>query len=211
MNQLPEQTALVVLAGGRGSRMGGELKAALRYRGEPLLARILVAAWESGIGLTQTVVVGDELLLPPLLGDLEAAPAIAWCREEPAYGGPVAALQSALAVLYQPWLVLLAGDLPAPESGLSALLSGQRERDGAILVDAEEFEQNLFALYRTEAVRAALLRSQHQQDPRSGKAASMRSMIASLELARIAVPNRATADIDEWADADRWGIEKGTR
>ena len=43
-----------------------------------------------------------------------------------------------------------------------------------------------------------------------GKGPSLRSVIASLELARIPAPEQATADIDDWADAARWGIAKGT-
>lgn len=206
----PEQTALLVLAGGRGSRLGGELKPALKYHGVPLLTATIAAAWRVAGRQLPTVVVGDSGRLRPLTGKLPGAAEIRWTSEEPAFGGPVAGLQAALELIEESWLLLLAADLPDPEMGLQALFQAVPGADGGLLVDAAGRDQQLFGWYRVESLRAAVQRIGSGADSQRGKGPSLRSVIASLELARIPAPEQATADIDDWADAARWGIVKGT-
>lgn len=210
MNPLLEQPALVILAGGKGSRLGGELKPALEYRGKSLLASTLAAVRSvAGVHLP-TVVVGAAERLRPLLDGHPGATEIRWTREEPAFAGPVAGLQAALELVSQRWLVLLASDLPDPEAGLAALFGAATGADGTLLVDASGRDQLLFGRYRVAALRAALQRSTAGSQTPRAKGPSLRAVIASLELARVSAPERALDDIDDWADAARWGITKGT-
>ena len=216
MNPLPERTAvaeataLVVLAGGRGSRLDGELKPALEYRGMPLLTSVIAAVWRIADRRLPTVVVGDPGRLQPLTGKLPWAAEIRWTREDPAFGGPVAGLQAALELIQEPWLLLLAADLPEPAAGLQALFQAVPGPDGGLLVDVAGREQQLFGRYRVAPLRDAVQRAGSGTGAHPGKGPSLRSVIASLELARIPAPEQATADIDDWADAARWGIAKGT-
>ncbi|MFT4082535.1 MAG: NTP transferase domain-containing protein, partial [Nocardioides sp.] len=70
--------AAIVLAGGRGSRLGGVDKATLEIGGRSLLHRVLAACADAA----EVVVVGD-----PVAGT-EAR----FVREQPPYAGPAAAL-----------------------------------------------------------------------------------------------------------------------
>lgn len=112
----------IVLAGGRGRRLGGRDKAALEYDGQPLLAHSLRAL----AGADRVVVVGAERELAP------PDPRVAWTREEPAYGGPVAGLVAGLAALPPgPGLVVvLAVDMPRVEARtIRRLLSAARHHE----------------------------------------------------------------------------------
>src|SRR4051794_27690959 len=68
----------IVGAGGRGTRLGGVDKASLDVAGRSLLERVLDAV----AAARTVVVVGDER---------PTGRPVRWTREQPAYGGPVAA------------------------------------------------------------------------------------------------------------------------
>ena len=213
MNPLRELPAVVILAGGRGQRLGGVLKAGLEYQGRPLLAFLLSAVWAElataeGDG-PETVVVGDRAVLEPLLSGVAQAASLTWAREEPAFSGPVAGLAAAVVGLTNEWTLVLACDIPGVRSGLQALAKAQFGADGAVLVDAEGFAQPLLACYRTAALREAVT-AVATQSSSSGKGASLRKVIARLNLAEVLAPASAVADIDEWADAQAWGVTKGS-
>jgi len=79
----------VILAGGAGRRLGGAAKPTLAVAGHAMLTRVLDAV----AGAAERVVVG-----PPELADA-LPPGVRLTREEPAGGGPVAALAAGLAAL----------------------------------------------------------------------------------------------------------------
>nr|WP_246279702.1 NTP transferase domain-containing protein [Psychromicrobium silvestre] len=203
---MPESPALAVLAGGKGSRLGGVLKAGLNYQGTPLLARLLSEVWEVSAGSGEaTVVVGDAVVLRPLLSGLPGAEAVRWAREDPPFSGPVAALAAALPHLGPGFVLLLASDQPAAAEGVRALLQAAPGPDGVLLQDSEGRDQFLLGLYRVAALRRAVA-----QVIASGNSSQrLGAVIARLELARVLAPGRSAEDIDEWADAAQWGIEKG--
>ena len=91
----------VVLAGGTARRLGGADKAALDLRGRSLLSRALAAVAGAGT----VVVVGD-----PTPTDRE----VVFTREQPAYGGPVAAAYAGRDALVAAadFVVVLAVDMP---------------------------------------------------------------------------------------------------
>src|SRR5690349_16484199 len=104
--------AAIVLAGGGGRRLGGAAKPTLEVAGVPMLARVLDAVADA----STRVVVGPDGLAG-LLPD-----GVLLTREEPAGGGPVAALWAGL--------VALAGD-----SGWAAAAPAERgapARTGAV-------------------------------------------------------------------------------
>ncbi|WP_104083228.1 molybdenum cofactor guanylyltransferase [Cryobacterium sp. Y11] len=106
---------LIVLAGGRGSRLGGALKPAVEVAGRTLLSRVLDASPLA----RRVVVVGPPAARPaagaPPLPEPDSPPdhtssapddhtaatpsALIWALEDPPFGGPVAGLAAGLAAL----------------------------------------------------------------------------------------------------------------
>jgi molybdopterin-guanine dinucleotide biosynthesis protein A len=126
----------IVLAGGRSTRLGGRAKAELVIGGARLVDRAVVAASAAGAG--RTVIVGPDSLEVP--GALIS-------REDPPFGGPVAAIAAGLAALGPlaageqcgerreqqrglaraaiapaPWVLVLSCDLVRPAAVVAALL-----------------------------------------------------------------------------------------
>jgi molybdopterin-guanine dinucleotide biosynthesis protein A len=181
----------IVLAGGHGRRMGGANKAALDIGGRRLLDVALNALCDA----ERVIVVGQPLPM--------AAP-VQWAREEPAGGGPVAALATGLALVDSPIVVALACDLPFVDRGhvdqLTARCAAAPPVTGAVAVDADGRDQPLLAAYDTASLRAAL--------PTPAEGASMRTALASLERIgpvariRLAGGRPATWDCDTPEDLD---------
>ena len=167
----------IVLAGGRGVRLGGADKAAVVLGGRALLDRVLDAVGGAGI----VVVVGPRRA---------AARAVTWAREEPPDGGPVAGIAAALPLISADLVAVLAVDLPFVEAGhVGALARRAAGHDGALLVDEEGRDQPLAAVYRSNVLRAAVDRL----DGVHG--ASVSALVGSLDLARVA-GGRAAWDCD---------------
>jgi molybdopterin-guanine dinucleotide biosynthesis protein A len=183
----------VVLAGGRGSRLGGVSKAQLRQRGMSLLSLALRAT----AGARNVIVVGD----------VERAPGYRVARENPPYAGPVAAIAAGLSALgpeSSPLTLVLACDMPGAVEGVELLLKHTLDLhllDGAIAVDANNREQYLLALYSTAAL-ANHLATMVVND------ASMRQLRHGMNLERVLVPAGSTADVDTWADAATLGVTR---
>jgi molybdopterin-guanine dinucleotide biosynthesis protein A len=157
-------TALV-LAGGRGSRLHGDDKAAITIDGTSALDHLLASL----PGPASVVVVGPER---------PTQRPVTFRRELPVHGGPVAGIASGLAAVTTPVTVLLAVDMPWAW-GLAALLVAEFESCQAaalVPVDGSGFRQPLCAVVRTEAVRGAL---QELGDP-AGR--SMRDLMSLLDI-----------------------------
>jgi molybdopterin-guanine dinucleotide biosynthesis protein A len=176
----------LILAGGRSSRLGDSDKQNLQIGGVSLLRRSIHAVQQAGV--RSVIVVGDEVMDD-----------VVTVREEPAYGGPVAAIAAGLRALpSRPDAVLvLACDMPGIGAALPALLDGFRG-DGAIAVDRGQ-RQQLAIVVAPDALAGALAGLPEVTD------ASMRALLAPLDLAEVAVPGGATDDIDTWDDAARFG------
>ncbi|MFD4630762.1 NTP transferase domain-containing protein [Streptomyces sp. NPDC058284] len=175
----------VVLAGGGARRLGGADKPGVRVGGRTLLDRVLAAC--SGAGTT--VVVAEPR---------PTASPVVWAREEPAGGGPLAALDAGLRHTAAERVVVLSADLPflggQTVRRLLAALRGSGV-DGAVLTDPGGRDQPLVAAYRRDALCreiAALA---------AGGLAGMplRVLTARLDLARVADPV-AAFDCDTWDD-----------
>lgn len=188
---MPEFDA-IVLAGGRGSRLGGSVKPEVVVGGRALLDHALAAV----VDAQHVVVVG-----PPSV----ARDGIATVLEDPPDGGPVAGLAAGLAALEPTGLVVvLACDVPRAGRALPALVaaaSSAPEIDGARLVSADGHPQHLVAVYRSSALSGALARL---GDPHG---ASMRALVADLALVDVADTDDSGADADTWPDVERLDIE----
>jgi molybdopterin-guanine dinucleotide biosynthesis protein A len=165
--------AAVVLAGGQARRLGGVDKPAIEIGGRSLLAGVVRAA--SLAGARQIVVVG-----PPRAG---LGVSVSCTLEERPGGGPVPALRAGLALVTEPWSLLLAADLPfLSERGLRMLIAApEAEQAGAVMVDAAGRSQWLMSCWRTTDLRAGL-------DSYAGN--SLHGLLAKLPHAQVAAPDR---------------------
>ncbi|MGU3431496.1 NTP transferase domain-containing protein [Actinomycetes bacterium M1A6_2h] len=182
----------VVLAGGRGSRMGGIDKPALVVAGTSLLQRAIASV----ASCERVVVVGPRRELNATTRE------VLWVREEPAHGGPVAALAAGVAALDREGttgssVVVLAADMPwVSESDVRTLvehLESDESIDAVFASDADEVTQYLYGVWRGHALRRAL------GDGTDVSGRSMRSLLPQ----RIATVRTGTsADIDTASDLD---------
>jgi molybdopterin-guanine dinucleotide biosynthesis protein A len=177
----------VVVAGGRGRRLGGVNKPALTIGGSRLLDIVL----EATAGADRTIVVGESL---------PTARPVEWTIEVPAGGGPVAALAAALPLVRAATVVVLAADLPfLSRAAVETLLAAKGAAAAAIAVDETGRDQPLISCYDTASLRAAL--------PPDSNGASMRALVRDLvgRLERICLGGDppVTWDCDTAADLAR--------
>lgn len=181
----------IVLAGGRGSRLGGVRKPEVQVGGRRLLDMALAA-----VGSARQVVV---------VGDVAVPDGVLLTREDPPYGGPVAAVEAGFAVLTDPapWTLLLASDLPDVEAATSALLAHQpgAEDDGVCLVGDDGWLQWLLGRYRSQVLRSRLA-------ARNGITAMYR-LLEPLRLTGIDPAGADVRDLDTPEDAARWASSRG--
>ena len=198
--------AAIVLAGGRATRLGGADKAQVEIDGRMLVDGVLHAV-ES---CAPIIIVGPDHL---------ARPGVRVVREDPPFGGPVAALAAAVATLAEApadetaetWV--LACDLPRA-AGIVDLLADEalsERADAVVLRDADGHAQPLAGRYRIAALGRAL-----DALPRTD-GASMRRLTAELRLREVDDSEGVSADLDTWDDvleyraaSDR-SEESGTR
>ncbi|MEV6720994.1 NTP transferase domain-containing protein [Streptomyces xanthochromogenes] len=178
----------VVLAGGAAKRLGGADKPGLSVGGRALLDRVLTAC----AGAATTVVVG---------GRRPTARPVVWTREEPAGGGPLAALDAGLRHASAESVLVLSADLPFLAAPTVDALLGELRRtggDGVLCTDPDGRDQPLVAVYRAEPLRRglALLASAH------GALAGLplRLLTRELVLARVEADPLASFDCDTWED-----------
>lgn len=179
-------TAAVLLTGGRGSRLGGVDKGALRLGGSTLLDRALDAL--EGV---PTVVVGAR-------GEwADRRPHLVVTREDPPLSGPAAGVVAGLAALPAgaDRALLLAVDVVALPTVVPLLLAAAPGRDGVVAVDPDGREQWLLSVVDVPALRAA---AAELGDPRG---APLRALLGGLDLARLPLAPGLHADVDTVADA----------
>jgi molybdopterin-guanine dinucleotide biosynthesis protein A len=175
--------AAVVLAGGTGARMSGADKAAIELEGRSLLEHALDAL----VDAVEVVVVGDPV---------PTEKPVRFVREDPAYGGPAAALLTGLQALAgeSSTVVVLAVDMPrvTPDT-VRRLLQAGTGHDGATLVDQTGRRQLAMAL---DVVRLRAKAPAYE----SWQGLPLRRLLASLELVPVAAIDDEAQDVDTWAD-----------
>ena len=169
-------------------------------------------------GKPRIAVVGPAAELRGLVPDPDS---VLWIREEPPFSGPAAGLAAGLEALAatpageaDELVLVLACDMPGIAAALDALLaapprveSGGSLPDGWLAVDGDR-DQPLAALYRLAPLCARVEDSRARGRLENG---SIFRLVASLDLTRVAVPPRSTADVDTWADAQTLGVHPGSR
>jgi molybdopterin-guanine dinucleotide biosynthesis protein A len=178
----------IVLAGGEGRRLGGVSKPAIEIGGRRLIDIALDAVTDAA----HTIVVGEPL---------PTARAVEWTREQPAGGGPVAAIAAALPLVTAETVIVLAADLPfITLTAVDQLVRGKANAAAAIAVDETGRDQPLLGCYATARLREAMPAESHH--------APMRTVLAELaagEIVRLSLGGTppVTWDCDTAADLTR--------
>ena len=163
----------IVLAGGAGRRLGGQDKPGLLVGPRSLLEHALTAC----AGASRTVVVGPQR---------EVSRPVVWTQEQPALGGPVAALVAGLAHVEADVVVLLAADAPFVDATVVTRLVVSAP---AVAVDGTGREQWLLSAWPAAALRGAL-----SGVPVSG--AALREVLGALLFGPVHLDPAVTADCD---------------
>lgn len=121
-------------------------------------------------------------------------------REEPAGGGPVAAIAAAIGRVEADEVLLLAGDLAAGDRAVVALLAAglddAAEPTGSVLVDRAGRQWPSYRI-RTQALVDAAAR---QTEP---VGARMSDLVADLRCRYRRIRTGVTTDVDTWQDLSR--------
>lgn len=211
----------IIVAGGRGSRLGGVSKPLLEHHGETLLEHALNAVKEA----ESIAVVGAHALADAVTRYLENAPdsqRVVITREYPNYAGPAAAVAAGRAALDDgpddesaQWpssaaeiTVVLAADLLDPAPVVKALLEVAQRREPGVEAwvpqDAAGILQILSCAITTEALKAAI---QQAAEPHGSlENASMMRLLATVQMERLRLPHVDFSDIDTPGDAGQHGI-----
>lgn len=173
----------VVLAGGTAVRLDGADKASLEHRGRTLLEWSVDAL----VDAAEVVVVGDPV---------PTTRPVTFTREDPRYGGPVAALLTGRDALARParTLGVLAVDMPRVTAWtFRRLHEAAAGRDGAFLVGADGRRQlaGVLDLARLDGVRPDV-EAQHGM--------ALHRLLSGLDLAEVAAEGAEADDVDTWAD-----------
>lgn len=188
---------VVVLAGGRGSRLGGVDKARLQVGGHPLLEHVLAAT-----GAARRVVV---------VGAVQVPDGVLRTLEDPPGGGPVAGIVAGLGALSgggdpgparsPSWVVVTAVDQPGAAVVVPTLLAEAAEVTAEVEavchLDESGHPQWLLAAYRRPALEHAL--APHG----TGHGVAVRRVVGALRFAHLP-PTADAADLDTWADHAQW-------
>ena len=129
-----------------------------------------------------------------VVGDIEAPGAIV-VQESPRFGGPAAAIGAGLTEVTAPWVLIAACDHPFVADAVGPLLDA-RAGDGAVAVDAGGRRQHLLCVVSTPVLREAVAAQRTLTD------LAARRLFEPLDLAEIALPPRATHDVDSWHDRE---------
>ena len=181
-----DDVTVVVLAGGESRRFGSD-KLAAPLGGSTVLDHVvagLPAAWP-------LVVVGAAR---PTVGE------VAWTREDPPGGGPLAAVEAGLALVRTGILVVVAGDMPFAGSVVRTLVDALREASpgvvAAVGTDEDGVPNPLLAAYRSDAVREGLPQPAHGRPARS---------LLRLPHVEVRLTGPAVRDVDTPADLEALG------
>lgn len=220
--RVPRVTEAVLLAGGRGSRLGGVEKAELQVAGRPLVAQWCAALAERGITVA---VVGPSRLAPLLPRGTMLT------REEPRFSGPASALYAgwnaleaghgetaplrAEGVRGGEYFAVLAVDIVEPAALLDwlfAQLHLNGAADALIPVDRGGKDQLTCSLHALGPLRSRMA----GVGPDDVVGSSLRRLLlaedrpsgnrADLTVARSVLPDQLGADVDTPDDAQRLGV-----
>jgi molybdopterin-guanine dinucleotide biosynthesis protein A len=154
----PQHITGLVLAGGRGSRMGGVDKGLQPYAGQPLVAHALMRL---GSQVGQLMVNANRNL-----GAYESFGVPVWPDTLPDYAGPLAGFLVGLEHCETPWLVTVPCDSPLfPDDLVARLAAAAEEQEADIAMAATREDgvlqvQPVFCLMKTDLLES-LVRFTH--------------------------------------------------
>ena len=192
----------IILAGGRGSRLGGARKHRMMFEDMSLLDRAVSTAVSAA---SAVVVVGDD--------GAPSCDILSVC-EFPRWGGPAAALAaglSALPVDAATVILVLAADVPHIARAVAILIAHVEDDgtcEGWIATDEEGRAQVLLAAYRRDALARRCERL-HADGLLTG--ASIRQLVGDLRTRPIPLPTELCRDVDTPADVARFALSIPTR
>ena len=173
----------IVLAGGRGSRLGTD-KATAVVGGSTLVDAVVAAARTV---TSEIIVAGPATAVP--IGCIGV-------REEPAFSGPLAALEAALPHVTADRVLVLACDLVRPAAVVALLTAANaRAEDALVLRDPNGRAQWLAGNYDVAALRRAFAGLVGETADRP-----IRAVTAELDIQWLDADTATTADIDTPAD-----------
>jgi molybdopterin-guanine dinucleotide biosynthesis protein A len=173
----------IVLAGGSARRMAGADKPFVDVGGRPLIDYALAAVRAAG----QIIVVGPRR---------SGISGVLWCREQPAGGGPVAAVAAGVELVNADVVVVLAADQPDIGPAVPVLVNALGENDLALL-QADGRLNYLAAAWRTSALQARLAHLE------TTEGASMRLLVDGARMVEVPDDQGWSVDCDTWADIER--------
>ncbi len=171
----PRDITAIVLAGGRGSRLGGQDKGWLEVDGRPLIEQVLAAMRPQVAGVV--VSANRNRARYAALG----VPVVA--DRESDHAGPLAGIAAALARVPTPWAVVVPCDGPCPPPDLVARLARALDQQGGEVAVAHD-GRRLQPLH-------LLLPRRLQADVAAWLASGRRAVLGWLEGRRVAVADCA--------------------
>ncbi|KTT13214.1 molybdopterin-guanine dinucleotide biosynthesis protein A [Pseudomonas oryzihabitans] len=173
MPPLPD-TSILILAGGRGQRMGGRDKGLVEWQGQPLVAHVQRAVR----ALTDDLVISCNR---------NAERYAQWADqivadEEPDYPGPLAGILAGLAASRHAWVLLLPCDAPRLDAALAQqLLVAAQASQGPVMARQGGYWQPLFTALPRHLLPA--LRSAWAQGERSPRGALLPLGLTAVDFA----------------------------
>jgi molybdopterin-guanine dinucleotide biosynthesis protein A len=149
-----------VLAGGRGSRLGGVEKGDLVWRGRTLIEHVV-----------------DSFDVPVVVVGPERAVDARFVLEEPRFGGPVAGLRAAIDLIETPLVALLAVDMPQAVQVLNSLVDQWNGEFEAMVATREGQDEYMCSVFDAAALRRSL----------ADCGDSMRSLFDHLDVTRVEI------------------------
>lgn len=164
---MSEKLSAMILTGGSSSRFGSNKSLAM-LEGKTLLSHLLA----------DLAIEIDVVIVGPIFESQMRS--LKFVQEDPAGGGPVAAVDAGLAMIDTEFVALIATDMPFAAAVIHELSNSlELSIDGLVPLDREGIPQTLCAIYRTNALKKALEKLGNPQ----GR--SMRSLTALLHLREI--------------------------
>jgi molybdenum cofactor guanylyltransferase len=156
----------IVLAGGRGSRLGGVNKALLDIGGRTTLERTLAALAD----------VAEETILVVNDDSLAGTSGVRFVRDPEPHAGVLPALLAALETATRPLAALVACDMPFLDGALLRWLVDRSAEFDVVIPTVGDQLQPMHAVYRRDVCRAAIAAALARGD---------RRMISFLDAVRV--------------------------
>lgn len=148
--------SLLLLAGGRGSRMGGENKLYLEFEGSLLLEKTLNAIAGLFSEVVLIVAKGDGAYVSKRLSHLLARWGVRVTEDRKSGIGPLEGLRAGLSVMKEEWGFLLGCDMPSPrEDVINRMRRFCGQGTDAVVAEYGGYIEPLHAFYGRACASAA--------------------------------------------------------